>query len=121
MASKKLSPLFTWRSAIASGESELEPSSRLVALVLSLHMNERGGSCFPSINTISKESGLDRKTVIRHLAALEERGWLEVRHGGSPRGARKESNRYSAVVPAWVGGDDEDVPWDDFDDDEVPF
>jgi len=43
MASR-FSPLFTWRSAIA--ESHLPPTTKLVAVMLSLHMNERGGSCF---------------------------------------------------------------------------
>ena len=45
MARSSLSPLFTWRSALA--DSDLEPPTRHVGLAISLYMNERGGSAFP--------------------------------------------------------------------------
>lgn len=69
-----LSPLFTWRSAIC--QSDLPSTSRHVALVLSLHMSELGESCYPSQARLAKETGLARETVSRHLAKLEEEGWI---------------------------------------------
>ena len=91
-----LRPLFTWRSAIV--ESDLPPVTRHVALTLSLHMNERGGSCFPSHKTLADETGLHVDTVRTHLAALTKGGWLVrvVNRRGSGRGTRVE---YEASVP----------------------
>ncbi len=88
-----LHPLFDWRSAIC--DSDLEPISRHVALTLSLHMSVRGDSCFPSMVTLAGESGLDERTVRRHIRALRESGWISVRLGGG----RGRSNHYSASIP----------------------
>lgn len=87
----ELSPLFSWRAAIT--ESGLPPMTRLVAFALSLHMNERGGSCFPSQARLAHETGLNEQTVKRHLRQLREAGWLTVklRKGTTPL--------YTATVP----------------------
>lgn len=92
----RLSPLFTWRSAIVA--SDLGPNVRLVALVMSLHMNERGGSAWPSYATLSRETGLGRRSVMRLVDTLVSEGWLivEPRHTES---GRQTSNRYRATVP----------------------
>lgn len=92
-----MSPLFTWRSAIAA--SELAPSHRLVALTLSLHMNERGGSAFPSRATLALETGLSPRSVSRILRSLVGDGWLTVEVRFDARG-RQTSSRYVAAVPA---------------------
>lgn len=98
-----LSPVFTWRSAIASGESGLSPTQRLVALVLSLHMSERGDSCFPKVQTIAEEAGLNGATVRKAIGALETEGWLLVERPAEANG--KQANRYSAAMPARLIGD----------------
>src|ERR1700694_2761904 len=87
-----LSPLFTWRSAIA--ESDLGSTTKLVAFALSLHMNERGGSCFPSIQTLARETSLGVSTVREHIGKLESADWLLRKIGGG-----RKSNRYTASVP----------------------
>lgn len=69
-----LSPLFTWRSAIV--DARVAPTTKLVALCLSLHMNERGGSCFPSQALLAWESGLTARSVREHLGILEGEGWI---------------------------------------------
>lgn len=94
--SANLSPLFTWRSAIA--ESDLAPTSKLVAFALSLHMNERGESCFPSQTTLAKETSLGERTVRYHLLFLERLGWIvrEKRRG--------RSDLYSTTTPAAAAG-----------------
>jgi len=108
-AERRLSPLFTWRSAIASehgprdhsfadGRSIKGPTIRHVALTLSLHMNELGGSCFPAQETVAEQAGLSRMTVSRAVRALEELGWLVVRPGGG----RGHPNVYSAAIPETV-------------------
>lgn len=98
---KQQSFLFQWRKAIVESGLFLGPTARLVAFVLSLHMDADGGSCYPSLDTLAWETGLHRRTVIRQLAELELEGWIRVEHGGSPRGGRKEPNRYAAAIPSW--------------------
>jgi hypothetical protein len=85
-------PLFTWRSAIA--ESNLPPVCRHVLLALSLHMNERGGSCWPSTTTIAKETGLNRATVIRQIKVARDNGWLLITQSKG-----RTSNQYESAVP----------------------
>lgn len=96
-AAKRLSPLFTWRSAIAA--SDLEPTTRLVAFALSLHMNERGGSAFPGAALLSSDTGLAESTVREHRKRLEELGWLELTERGGRQGERRRANAYRATIP----------------------
>lgn len=101
-----LSPLFSWRSAIASasgpedhrggdGEAVRGSTQRHVALTLSIHMSERGDSCFPGIARIARESSLSDRSVQRALRALEEGGWIAVDRGEG----RDGTNLYSALIP----------------------
>lgn len=85
-------PLFTWRGAVC--DSGLPPTCRHVLLTLSLHMNERGGSCFPSVARLCSETGLGRSTVIRQLQLARDNGWLVVNQ--SPG---RTTNQYKAEVP----------------------
>lgn len=89
----RLSPLFSWRGAIA--DSDLPPTTRLVAWALSMHMNERGGSCFPKRATLARETGLNDQTVKVHLRALRDQGWLVAIGGGSG----DKPVEYEAQVP----------------------
>ena len=88
-----LKPLFTWRSAIA--ESDLKPATKHVGLTLSLHMSERGDSCFPGKPLLSAETGYDVRTVDRALKELSEKRWLDVKKGGG----RGRANHYFAKIP----------------------
>jgi hypothetical protein len=94
VSGKHLSPLFSWRGAIVL--SDLPSQTRLVALVLSLHMNERGGSCFPTQRTLATESGLSPRQVRRHLKVLAEHQWLTIDNRPSKTGLR---SFYTAEVP----------------------
>lgn len=89
-----LSPLFTWRSAIT--DSDLSPDTRHVALTLSLHMNERGDSCFPSLETLRQETGRRKASVILGLRELEARGWLRVKRPKVT--GRGRPNHYTAII-----------------------
>lgn len=92
MDDRDFAPLFTWRSAVV--DSALPATTRHVLLTLSLHMNERGGSCFPSVDLLSRETGLNRTTVIRQLQVARDSGWLHVQQSQG-----RFPNRYAAVVP----------------------
>jgi DNA-binding transcriptional MocR family regulator len=91
---RDLSPLFGWRGEVAT--SDLPSTTRLVALTLSLHMNELGGSAFPGVRLLARETGLDRKTVMRHLHELEKRGYLTVLRRGDAPG---RASQYEATLP----------------------
>lgn len=99
-----LSPLFTWRSTIV--DSDMPATHRHVALTLSLHMNERGSSCFPSQTTLSRETGLSERTVRRALNGLEAAGFLVVEKVPAKGGHQR--NTYTAVdgrqLPDTVAG-----------------
>jgi hypothetical protein len=96
---RSITQRYSWRGAIASRESGLSPTRRLVALALSLHMSEKGDSCFPSVPTLAGETGLSERSVYRAVADLVEGGWLA---RDSSRG--RQSNRYFAVIPDTVSG-----------------
>jgi hypothetical protein len=90
-------PLFTWRSGIMS--SELPAMTKYVALALSLHMNEMGGSCFPSAARLASECSINSSTIWAGLKKLQEDGWLVVTEHGGVKGKSRRANVYEARVP----------------------
>lgn len=99
MTQGMLSPLFSWRAAIC--DSSLPPAARHVALTLSLHMNERGGSAFPSQATLARETGLHTKTVEDHLRLLRNEGWLRA----LTKAHRGQTVEYAATIPEGLVSD----------------
>lgn len=98
-----LRPLFTWRSAVASEHGPKSPITRHVLLTLSLHMNEKGESCFPSIDTLTAETGLARRSVLEHLKVAAEDGWLGKRELKTPdKGKGWRRVEYFSVIPEAV-------------------
>ena len=89
---------FSWERAIA--ESDLPATSRHVAFTLGLYFSKAGDSCWPSMDTLARASGLDRSTVVRHIGLLRRNGWLKVTSGGSKLGEKRVSNRYETAIPA---------------------
>jgi hypothetical protein len=65
---------FDWRRAIL--EAELQPTTKLVAFVLSMHMSRAGDSCFPGLALLRQETGLARSAVQEHLLDLMRLGWI---------------------------------------------
>lgn len=90
---RRLSPLFTWRSALA--DADVSAVADHVALRLSTYMSERGDSAFPSLERLARECKRSKGTVISALRELEEKGWLVKTTGGG----RGHSNIYVAQVP----------------------
>lgn len=76
----------SWRSAIV--DSDLRPMTKLVALVASLHLCERGFGKFPSDETLASEASLKGASIRVALRELEDRGWLHF-----------EIKRVSTMVP----------------------
>jgi helix-turn-helix protein len=94
----QIAPLYTWRTALVKS---LDCSTcKLVALVLSLHMNEIGGSAFPSNRLLAEETSLGISTVREHLNGhLHAHGWLTlIERGGTSTGVPR-ANSWQAVIP----------------------
>ena len=75
-----------------NADKGLKSSEQLVLLALADRAN-KSGACWPSIPTISDDTHLNRKTVIRCINVLEHRGLVAVAktHG--------DSNRYQLQKP----------------------
>jgi hypothetical protein len=87
-----------WRLAIRS--SDLDPTARLVALVLDTWMN-RHGVAWPSRSSIAAGCGITVKTAARAVDRLVAAGFLQVERskGGKSDATHYRSNQYCATFP----------------------
>ena len=89
-------PLFSWREAVL--KSQLPAPAKHVLLTLSCYMNDLGESCFPSVETIARDTSMTKKTVIKHINTAQDWGFLQVGvHGFG--GQRWRSHEYTVSVP----------------------
>lgn len=56
--------------------TNLSTTARTVYRALLRYANRNTWSCFPSIATIAKDTGLSKRTIIRQIALLEKEGLL---------------------------------------------
>jgi hypothetical protein len=66
-------------------------------------MNDVGESCYPTIDTLARETGLSKRAVITHIQSANKLGWIKVGEHGF-RGQRWRSHEYSVGMPASEGG-----------------
>ena len=66
---------------------DVPPREKLLLILIASHAND-DGECFPSQTTLAYRSGLSRRTVLRSLAELEERGVINRRQRRRPDGSR---------------------------------
>jgi hypothetical protein len=93
-----LPPVALWRKGIVA--SDLPATVCHVALTLALHMDLEGGSCFPSLELLVKETKRNRATVHRAINRLINRGYLHRgRRGGRQLGTGGTPNWYQATWP----------------------
>jgi DNA-binding MarR family transcriptional regulator len=95
-------------SAVMGQDSKvLSPGAKLVWIYLASMRPQRNvvgkeGWVRPYQKTIAGHVGLSVKSVKRHLDALEQRGWIEVRQRGE-----RNSNLYRVLIPLWPDEVDE--------------
>ncbi len=87
---------------------DVPPREKLMLILIASHANDEG-ECFPSQTTLAYRSGLSRRTVLRSLAELEERGVITRRQRRRPDGSRSSDtirlNVHGAPVrPPLAGG-----------------
>lgn len=75
----------------------VKSSQKLVLLALANCHNDSTGQCNPSIKYISDQTGLNRKTVLSSLSALEEMGLI------IPRKSSGSSNSYNLNTSPEIG------------------
>ncbi len=105
VARERCHDVVEWRRAVLS--SGLPHAAKVVGLVLHEHMTWRrndpqaGARCFPGLDTIAREAGTSRRTVVRGLDRLDDAGFIErVRtRGGRAWGGAGASNNYAATLP----------------------
>jgi biotin operon repressor len=66
----------------------LSPKDLLVYVTIKGHMNAKTKECYPSLDTIAKESGISKPTVRKAIEALKEEGYIIV-------SSRGRSNQYT--------------------------
>lgn len=94
----KMLDLNTWRRLIASEHGPKSSTTRLVLHTLGIHMDQTGGSCFPSTKTLAVESGLSERFVCRHLSIAVDEGWL-LKSSAGKSGQSWRRNQYQAALP----------------------
>lgn len=74
---------------------DLKPTTRLVLAILADHAGHDGTGAFPSMTTVGKAVGIDRRNVAPHLKELESRGIIR---RGDQRHVQHIPNQYRPVV-----------------------
>src|SRR5436309_2798175 len=81
--------------------SDLPSTRRLVAFVVSFHMDADGDECFPALELIAAESGLSKSTIALALNELERRGWIR-RTRSSVIGRPAKDDRFKTPVTRYT-------------------
>ena len=87
---------WTWRHAVL--DSDLPATTRHVLLTIGCYMNEVGGGCYPTIDTLASATGLSERAVRMHIGVAKEAGWLIVKEHGF-RGQKWRNHEYEAAWP----------------------
>ena len=77
------SEYYAWRRSIL--ESNLPPLTRLLLLSMSDRMKD--GSCHPSLNRLSQDTGMSKSSVARQLKVAESQQFITVKKDRSPTGS----------------------------------
>ena len=83
-----------WSLALAS-DNRLTATDIATGRALALHMDPRGGSCFPSHERVAFDAGLAIETVRKGIRHLRRFGWLTALNRSAPGRAVA----YQAVIP----------------------
>lgn len=86
-------------SAVLKRYSSSTPAEKLLAVQLADHAHADGSGIFVKIETLAAETGLNVRTVQRHLSSMQSRGWLQ--RVGVGDGRFGQANRYR-ISTEWL-------------------
>jgi hypothetical protein len=93
--------VWQWCELIASSYGPSAHTTRLVLLVLSLHMSRQQNVAWPSQKKIAQRTGLGLRTVKLAVSVANQTGWLHVAGTvDTESGMAWRGNEYTATVPA---------------------
>ncbi len=69
---------------------------------------DKGGHCYPGTDRLAVESGLSKRSVLTHLAAAEDGGWISREVCGTGRGWKRHA--YTAMRPTGDWGSERAAP-----------
>lgn len=75
----------------------INPSAKLILLILADYHNSTDGRCFPAVSKLSYKSGHDTRTVRKYLVELADAGLIEIKERFAPNG-RQQSNQYNLLI-----------------------
>jgi len=75
------------------------PTTQHVGLVLATYMDATTLKAFPSVGTLSLNTGRKKVTVRNSIRDLEAYGWMHVERFRNARGDERVSNRYYGMFP----------------------
>ena len=87
--------LFMWMKAVR--DSELVPTTRLLLLTMVTWLDAYTGTCYPSLQTLKRGTGLSKSTVAVHLKKAEHAGFLK--RTRRVKGYEYTSTFYQATFP----------------------
>lgn len=102
---------YGWQHAIASQHGPAAATTRLILLVISLHMDPAGENAWPSQTTIAKRAAITVRSVSKHIQEAASDGWLGISWAGR-NGQGWRLTRYHAVVPEAVYATLPEKPWE---------
>lgn len=79
-------------------QSELPSNAKLLSAYFRKFLHNNKKTCYPSKSRMIKETGLTKKTIVKHIDILVSSGWL---HLDKSKGGR--CNRYTITLPAGIG------------------
>lgn len=109
------------------GEIEFKPSHKYILVAYADHADHNGKNIFPSVRTIEKKTGIDERTIQRHVRTLEQIGLL-IPDGMGINGTNRYKLPYSQggdkLTPVKMtpvdGGDKKDNPLGDIPSGDIP-
>ena len=90
---------FKYTHRVYNDVHDTTATEQQVLALLAHFADDRTGQCFPSIETLARQTHLSRATVIRCLDALKRKGYLKWISGGRKKRGRVLSNLYKLTLP----------------------
>ena len=90
---------FKYTHRVYNDVQDTTATEQQVLALLAHFADDKTGQCFPSIETLARQSHLHRATVMRSLDSLKGKGYLKWITGGRKKRGRVLSNLYKLMLP----------------------